>query len=67
MANSGKEHWNAIQWIFRYLRGTSKACLKFDRTGGGLIGYVNSDYAADVDKRRSLTGYVFTIGGYTVS
>jgi hypothetical protein len=67
MANPGKEHWNAIQWIFRYLRGTSKACLKFGRTGGGLVGYVNSDYAADLDKRRSLTGYVFTIGGCAVS
>jgi hypothetical protein len=46
-ANPGKEHWNAVQWIFRYLRGTSKACLKFGRTGGGLVGYVDSDYATD--------------------
>jgi ATP-binding cassette subfamily B (MDR/TAP) protein 1 len=28
---------------------------------------VDSDYAADLDKRRSLTGYVFTIGGCAVS
>jgi hypothetical protein len=41
--------------------------LKFGRTGGGLVGYVDSDYAADLDKRRSLTGYVFTVGGCTVS
>ena len=27
MANPGKEHWNAVKWIFRYLRGTSNACL----------------------------------------
>ena len=27
MANPGKEHWRAVQWIFRYLRGTSNACL----------------------------------------
>jgi hypothetical protein len=56
-----------VQWIFRYLRGTSKACLKFGRTDGGLVGYVDSDYAADLDKRRSLTGYVFTVGGCAVS
>jgi ATP-binding cassette subfamily B (MDR/TAP) protein 1 len=67
MANPGKEHWNVVQWIFRYLHGTSKACLKFGRTGGGHVGYVDSDYAADLDKRRSLIGYVFTIGGYAVS
>jgi ATP-binding cassette subfamily B (MDR/TAP) protein 1 len=28
---------------------------------------VDSDYAADLDKRRSLTGYVFTVGGCAVS
>jgi len=27
MANSGKQYWKAVQWIFKYLRGTSSACL----------------------------------------
>jgi hypothetical protein len=67
MANPGKEHWKAVQWIFRYLRGTSNACLKFGKTDEGLVGYVDSDFAADLDKRRSLTGYVFTLGGCAVS
>ena len=31
-----------------------------------LVGYVDSNYAGDFDKRRSLTGYVFTIGGCVV-
>jgi len=26
MANPGKEHWKAVQWIFRYLRGTCWLC-----------------------------------------
>lgn len=68
MANPGKEHWKAVQWIFRYLRGTFNVCLKFGRTGEGLAGYVDSDFASsDLDKRRSLTGYVFTVGGCAVS
>uniref|UniRef100_A0A8R7Q7F9 Reverse transcriptase Ty1/copia-type domain-containing protein n=1 Tax=Triticum urartu TaxID=4572 RepID=A0A8R7Q7F9_TRIUA len=68
MANPDKEHWKAIQWIFRYLHGTSNACLKFDRTGEGLAGYVDSDFASrGLDKRRSLAGYVFTVGGCAVS
>jgi ATP-binding cassette subfamily B (MDR/TAP) protein 1 len=67
IANPGKEHWKAIQWIFRYLRGTSKSRFKFGRTRKGLVGYVDSDYAADLDKRRSLTGYVFTVGDCAVS
>jgi len=49
------------------LRGTSNACLQFGKSRDGLVGYVDSDYASDLDKRRSLTGYVFTIGGCAVS
>ncbi|WVZ89612.1 hypothetical protein U9M48_035991 [Paspalum notatum var. saurae] len=67
MANPGKEHWNAVKWILRYLQGTSDAYLQFGRNREGLVGYVDSDHAADLDKRRSLTSYVFTIGGCAVS
>ncbi|WVZ92733.1 hypothetical protein U9M48_038777 [Paspalum notatum var. saurae] len=56
MANPGKEHWNAVKWI-----------LSLARNERGLVGYVDSDHAADLDKRRSLTGYVFTVGGCAVS
>ena len=42
-----------------------------ERSGGGtdqgLIGFVDSDYAADLDRRRSLTGYVFTVGSCAVN
>jgi hypothetical protein len=38
--------------------------LKFGRTGKELVGYVDSGFAADLDKRKSLTGYVFTVGDY---
>jgi len=67
MSNLGKEHWKSVQWIFRYLRETADSCLKFGRTDQGLIGYVDSDYAADLDRRRSLTGYVFIVVSCVVS
>ena len=67
MANPGKEHWKDVQWIFKYLRGTSNTCLKFGKTDEGLVGYVDSDFATDLDKRRSLTGYVFTVSGCAIS
>ena len=38
--------------------GTSNACLQIGKSRDGLVGYVDSDYAGDLDKRRSLTGYV---------
>ena len=67
MANPGKEHWKAVQWIFRFLQGTKNTCLHFGKSTGDVIGYVDSDFAGDLDKRRSLTGYLFTFGGTAIS
>ena len=66
MANPEEEHWKAVQWIFRYLHGSSDICLYFGGMRDGVIGYVDSDFAGDLDKRRSLTGYAFTIRGYAI-
>ena len=32
-----------------------------------LSGYVDSDFAGDLDKRRSTSGYVFTLAGGAIS
>ena len=47
--------------------GTSDACLQFGKTKDEIVGYMDSDFAGDLDKRRSLTSYVFTVGGRAVS
>jgi len=67
MSTPSKEHWRAVQWIFMYLRGTADSYLKFGRTENRLIGYVDSHYAADLDKRKSLTRYVFIVGSCAIS
>ena len=36
-------------------------------TRDGVTRYVDSDYVEDLDKRRSLIGYVFTIGGCAIN
>ncbi|GJT39666.1 retrovirus-related pol polyprotein from transposon TNT 1-94 [Tanacetum coccineum] len=68
MAHPGKEHWNAVKHVFCYLKGTSDVGLIY---GGDheylVVGYLDLDYDADLDARRSLTGYVFTIGNSVVS
>ncbi|CAN1318105.1 Retrovirus-related Pol polyprotein from transposon TNT 1-94 [Linum perenne] len=33
----------------------------------GFVGYIDADYGGDLDNRRPLTGFVFTIGGCAVS
>ena len=66
MANLGKEHWQAVKWILRYLRGTVDV-QEFGMNEGELVGFVDSDFADDRDKKRSRTGYLFSIGGCAVS
>jgi hypothetical protein len=60
-----------VKWILRYILGTVDVGLKFERVDSGLdqilVGYVDLDYAGDLDKKRSTTGYVFTLIGGPVS
>jgi len=67
MSNPGKQHWEAMKWILRYLRGTTKKCLTFRKDELKLEGYVDSNFAGEVDHRRSTTGYVFTLGSTAIS
>ncbi|KAH9662850.1 hypothetical protein KPL70_019489 [Citrus sinensis] len=68
MHNLGKNQWLAVKWILRYLYGTVDVGLLFKKDcGQQCVGYCDSDFAGDLDKRRSTTGYVFTLGGGPVS
>ena len=57
----------AVKWILRYLRGTTNQALCFGGSNIDLQGYVDADMVGDRDNRRSTTGYVFTVGGTTIS
>ena len=59
MENRGKEHWAVVKWVFRYLRGTNNYSITYDGSSDSVCGYVDSDFAGDLDKRRSTLGYVF--------
>ena len=67
MNNLGKYHWKEVQWILRYLRGTTSHALCFGSLDIVLQGYVDADMAGDKENRRSATRYLFTVGGATVS
>ncbi|CAM8878001.1 unnamed protein product [Rhodiola kirilowii] len=68
MGNLKKKHWEAVKWILRYLKGTTEHALCFKGKKVELVGYVDADLASsDLDKRRSTTGYVFTLGGTAIS
>ena len=68
MSNPGKEYWCAVKWILRYLKGTANVGLLFDKQSSlSVCGYVDADFAGDIDNRRSTMGYVFTLVGGPVS
>uniref|UniRef100_A0A3Q7ETH7 Reverse transcriptase Ty1/copia-type domain-containing protein n=1 Tax=Solanum lycopersicum TaxID=4081 RepID=A0A3Q7ETH7_SOLLC len=65
MANSGKEHWEAVKWLLRYLRGTSSTSLCFGKGKVTLQGFVDADLGGDIYSSKSTFGYIYTIGGTT--
>ncbi|GKB50687.1 hypothetical protein Tco_0901440 [Tanacetum coccineum] len=53
LANPGKNHWEAVKWILKYLRGTANVGLVYGTDHGNhvdAIGFVDSDYSKDLDK-----------------
>nr|GEV94323.1 retrotransposon protein, putative, Ty1-copia subclass [Tanacetum cinerariifolium] len=70
MHNPGKMHWEAVKCILRYLKGTSNIGLSFEKgraSPNGVVGYVDSDYAGDLDARKSLSSYIFSHCGSAIS
>ena len=53
--------------MLRYLRGTSNYCITYKSCSDSVCGYVDSDFAGDLDKRRSTLGYVFTLAVGAIS
>jgi hypothetical protein len=66
--NPGEEHWMAVKKIFKYLQGTRQMGLTYSRKEEvKLEAYTDSDWAGDVDSRKSTSAYVIMIGGAAVS
>jgi hypothetical protein len=56
-----------VKWVLRYLRGTCDYCITYNSGRELVYGYVDFDFAGDLDKRRSTSGYVFTLAGGAIS
>ena len=67
MSRPEKQHWEAIKWIMRYLRGSSDTYLYFTGASLKLQGFVDDDLVGDIDSRKSTIGFVFTLGGNAIS
>ena len=67
MSRPGKQHWEVVKWILRYLRGSSDTCLYFTGASLKLQGYVDANFASDIDSRKSTIWFIFTLGGTAIS
>ena len=67
LSNPGKQHWEAVKWILRYLKGTTKFRLCYGGADPILEGYTDSDMAGDLDGRKSTSGFIYTFAGGAVS
>ena len=63
-----KEHWTAVKRIMRYLKGTQNHGLLYKKASSGTcISFSDSDWAGNLDDRRSTSGYIFQVGGTAIS
>ncbi|GJX84687.1 retrotransposon protein, putative, ty1-copia subclass [Tanacetum coccineum] len=70
IANLGKNHWEAVKWILKNLQSTTNVGLVYGTNRGNHVdvtSFVDSDYAKDPDKGRSIIGYAFLVQGCVVS
>lgn len=61
-------HLQAAKRVLRYVKGTMELGIQYKRGGAEeLLGFTDSDYAGDVDDRKSTSGYVFLLGTGAIS
>jgi hypothetical protein len=72
MSKPWREHWTIVKRVFRYLRCTTSYGLCYQGRLGldsvvDIHGFVDANWAGDLDHRRSTSGYVFNLFGGAIS
>lgn len=62
-----RTHWDALDRVLKYLKGTISLGLHYERFPAVLEGYSDASWIADTAECKGVTGYVFTLGGGAVS
>jgi hypothetical protein len=61
------DHVKAAKQLLKYIAGTTGLGIMYGKEKKSLEGYSDADYAGDVDKRRSTSGYVFVLHGGAIA
>lgn len=68
MSNPTEVHWSAAKRILRYIQGTTELGILYkNEEMVDLIAFTDSDFAGDLNDRKSTSGYVFMLGKGAVS
>ncbi|XP_057951014.1 secreted RxLR effector protein 161-like [Malania oleifera] len=54
-------HWKSGMRVLKYIKGTPHFGISYT-SGNSLIGYCDSDWARDIDSRKSVSRYCFLFG-----
>jgi hypothetical protein len=66
-SNPGDVHWCVLERVMHYLVGTMDYGIHYSGYPAVLEGYSDANWFSDVDELYAMSGYVFTLGGATVS
>ena len=68
MSKPLESHWVAAKSVLRYLSGTSNYDILYNDTSNVILaGFLDSNWAGNLDDRRSITGYAFNIGSEVIA
>ena len=72
--NPGSEHVTQVKTVLRYLKGTATLPLKYTNKSSQsiansvqVVAYGDADFAGDIDKRLSTTGWLVLLNGNPIS
>ena len=66
-SNPGKPHWDVIQRLMRYLKGTLSTSLFYTEYTKVIKGFSNASWCSEPDECKSTGGFVYTMGETAIS
>jgi len=66
-SNPGKPHWEVVKRLMRYLKETLNLGLLYTGYPVVIEGFSNTNWCSEPDDCRFTGGFVFTVGGATIS
>jgi hypothetical protein len=62
----GDDHWQALERVMRYLKGTMSFGIHCTRNPKVIEGYSDANWISNAVELYATSGYVFLLGGGTV-